>query len=340
MNRCICTLTAAVLIAALTARTLTADTIQLMRGAPLSGTVKDVTRDTIIFIPEGGAETALRRDAVRKIEFSSGRIVDLVTGVVTEPGTPVRPAWPRDVLKSRVRVNAVYQSWMISGGTLKTRENGAFAIAALKLVQTPGSLGLWQLGASHSGGDADSALIGDGKNALAMTGVDLDIVAPPVPVSRRFAFDTEGVKFGIKCRYVNAWANRGDFSLQYHGPLFGLTGQVVFTYPANVVSMVLDFHALAGPVAAGTLHAGAQARRTGVLFPVAPWNVSLGGYTLEAGLTPSVALNRWVPVAAGIDLAYQHTVFRFGRVPLVYGRNSRSATLYGFKIGLQIGMHL
>lgn len=219
----------------------------------------------------------------------------------------------------------------------------------------------------------------DMYTGIIQAGPEADIMLPAKKIEQKKKFGLSGIKAGFRVRYgyerfenliIDSNNQSSNFSnsmfngriMEYHYWSAGPVVNVVFAPRNNVFNVILNLHAMAGHVFAGSVSGGASLRGATLLwlrmagFTGSPLvlldrsllllqsgrfsNARVTGYTLRFGLGPEISLNRWFPLIVGFHLTYGYTRLTMSRaIPLYLDGKTRT---WHQELGaeISIGVHI
>lgn len=343
------------------------DTLYRTDGTTVRGTVVRVTKDEIVYIPEGSDEQkSAARSEIERIEYSDGTIVDI-------PGEK-KQMEEAAVFEEKKQSGGFIDSWFRvagfftfgnSAGGIYEREQrvlDAYRADLLKAYVIPRDYRMYNIFSSGGG--------------------ELDFLLPAVKCTQKRAFDFAGIKFGIRGRYgyevsessiyddssLYSWDDYELFRgrlLSYHYWAAGPVMNLIFSPRSNAFNLLLNFYAVGGQVFNGTVKGAAALRSAGYLawemlgaagpygtspfLPAGIANVTntsrfntahFSGYTVRAGFGPHFSLNKYAPITFGVNVIYAYTNIKLGRALPVYYDGNKRAIHHEMGGEISVGFHI
>jgi RNase P/RNase MRP subunit p29 len=337
------------------------DTLFRRDGTAVRGTIVSVTKDDILYNPEGSADQkTMKRVEVDRIEYSDGKIVY----IADRPGA-------REEIKfeekkqtggfhdSFVRIAGFFGFGNSTGGIFEKERRvlNAYKPDLFQAYIVPRDY--------HS------------SNSFMAGGGEIDVMAPAVKFVQRRRFDLTGIKFGIKGRYgyesidtvitdEGSYYNsidsyelfRGRNTSNHYwaaGPVMNL----ILSPKNNLINLLINFYVTAGQVIGGRLYPAAAlrsshflgARLAGMftgqyLPPISALYASryinktkFNGYTIRGGFGPHFSLNRFCPITVGLNVTYAYSSLHLGRAPFIYLDGNKKANRHQVGLEISTGFH-
>jgi hypothetical protein len=341
------------------------DTLYMLNGDMVKCSIIKVTKDSIIYIQEGSnEEKTIGRDAVAKMEFSDGRVIELQSPDVNVPEQ-------KDVVAQKQSggyLDSVFRISIFGGGGgadggIVDKERRVFKAYEPDLM----------LSAVFPIRYAQYTTFGTG-------GAEIEYLPPAIKFTQKKGFDFTGIKFGIRARYgyerifsriyerdneavVDSFIDNYGTLMRYHYWAAGPGMSFVFTPRSNAFSFMINMFCAAGQVVGGRLTPLTALRDSKLLwFQLAGlfqsiWNIppfmaqanpytafqlnntTVRGYTIRGGFGPEFAMNRHFPIIIGLHVTCSYTSLTLGRAPVMYADGNKKAAHYETGGEISIGMH-
>ncbi|HOD13126.1 MAG TPA: hypothetical protein PK307_01945 [Spirochaetota bacterium] len=343
------------------------DTLHRADGTDIRGTVIRVTKDEIVYTPEGSVEQiSVARAEIERIDYSDGTSVDI-------PGDREHKE-DAEVFEEKKQSGGFIDSWIrvagfmafgSSAGGIFEREQRvleAYRADLLKAYVFPRDYRMY--------------------NTYGSGGGELDLLLPAVKFTQKRSFDLSGIKFGIRGRYGyevtestiydgSTYYSFDDYEM-FHGELMsyhywaaGPVMNLVFSPRSNVFNLLLNFYAVGGQVFNGTVRGAAALRSARYLawemlgaagpygtppfLPASIANITntsrfntvhFNGYTVRIGFGPHFSLNKYAPITFGVNVIYAYTNIKLGRALPIYFDGNRRATHHEAGGEISVGFHI
>jgi hypothetical protein len=354
------------------------DTLYLADGSSVRCSVIRVTKDEIVYGPDGAEEQkTIPRDRVNRIEYSDGTKVDITggkkeeTAVIEEKDKNEETA----IIEPKKQSGGFIDSWVRiagfmgfgtqAGGILEREQRvlDAYRFDLMKAYVFPRDYQMY--------------------NFFSTGGGELDFLLPAVKFMQKRPFDLSGIKFGIRGRYgyeeidstivdessfYSAYQGYEMFQgrlMTYHYWAAGPVMNLVFSPRSNVFNFLLNFYAVAGQIFDGRVRAAAALRSARYLawemlgaagpygspsfLPAGIANVTntgrfntarFNGYTVRIGFGPHFSLNKYAPVTIGVNATYAYSNIKLGRAMPIYYDGNKRATHHEFGGEVSVGFHI
>jgi hypothetical protein len=341
------------------------DTLYRVDGTAVKGSVISVTKDVVIYSPQGTTEQkTVPRSEIDRIEYSDGKIVYIAKKKDAQEG-------PDEKIEAKKQTGGFLDSWVrIAGfmgfgspsGGIFQREQHLFRAYQPDLFRA-------------------YVLPRDYKQYFMFVngGGELDVMPPAIKFLQKRGFDLSGLKFGIRGRYgaesvdstiVNdkSYYNTVEGYELFRGKLmeyqFWAVGPVmnlVFSPRSNLFNFLVNFYLLGGQVFQGNLKGAAALRSAHWLAPeligaygppgpfINDWRAvfatrylnrtRFGGYTIRMGLGPHFSLNKYFPIIFGFNITYAYSNFTFNRAPVAYFDGHKKASQHEVGAEVTAGVH-
>lgn len=346
-------------------QTFQLDAITLTNGDVIKCSITKVTKDEIVYRPDGaGEEKTISRDQVARLDFSDGRSVEITkkTGAETaekkeEPGKKPVGGYHKSIF----RLSAFGGGGALDYGTIR-KEQRVFRLYKPDLtLARMDNMDYAQYTGFVSGG------------------AEIDLMLPAISFAQKRGFDFTGIKFGVKGRYgyeegisvivpddpdeYHGYDDNISMGrlLRYHYWTAGPSISFIFSPRNNVVNFLITMYGTAGQVFSGKLNPATSLRDTKSLMiyealansinlPSMAWvspltlrqlnSTSVKGYTFRVGFGPEVTLNKYFPLVVGFHVTYANTTLIYGKAPLIYGDGRTKSTHHEVGGEISIGVHI
>jgi hypothetical protein len=341
------------------------DTIILTGGESIKCNITRVTKESIIYKPEGTEEEkTIGRNQVARMEFSDGKTVELTkqTAPDQKEETPKKPSG--GYLDSIFRISLFGGGGAMSGGVI-SKERRSFSQYEPDLILANGFPDKYSL---HAG--------------FATGGFEMDLMPPAIKFNQTRGFDFTGIKFGIRGRYGYEYGasvisdedsysgyhfgldiNKPGKLMQYHYWSAGPVMNFVFTPRNNVFNFMISIYGMAGQVFNGNLTPLSSLRGSKLLMArlagawngywntpaIMGWanpytlkafnNTGFNGYTVRVGIGPEFSLNKHFPIIVGFHMTYAYTGLTFDKAPFIYVDGQKKAAHSEVGGEVSVGLH-
>jgi hypothetical protein len=338
------------------------DTLYRIDGAAVKGSVIRVTREDIVYSPQGTTEQrTVPRSEIERIEYSDGKVVYIAKKKEGQEDVKFEEKKQTGgFLDSWVRIAGFMGFGSPSGGIVQREQHllKAYRPDLIRAYVLPRDYNQYFMDLSGGG--------------------EIDVMPPAIKFVQKRGFDLSGIKLGVRGRYgvesvdstiVNEKSYyssvegyelfRGKL-MDYHywgaGPVMNL----VFSPRNNLFNFIVNFYLLAGQVFQGNLKGAAALRSARWLAPElagaygsAPFindpaiiyatrylnKTRFGGYTIRLGLGPHFSLNKYFPITFGLNMTYAYSRFKFGRAPVAYFDGHKKASQHEVGAEVTAGVH-
>lgn len=352
------------------------DTLYLVDGTSIRCSVIRVTKDEIVYTPEGSVDQkTITRGQVGRIEYSDGSAFEITADKEkTEEATGEKEEVPV-VIEEKKQSGGFIDSWVRIAGFFGFGTQAGGIFEREQRVLDAYRPDLWK--AYVFPRDYNM------YNFFGTGGGELDFLLPAVKITQKRAFDLSGIKFGIRGRYgyeevdstivdesglYSSYQGYEMFQgklMTYHYWAAGPVMNLVFSPRSNVFNFLLNFYAVAGQIFNGKVKGAAALRSAPFLAwemlgaagpygsaPFLPSSIAnitntsrfntarFNGYTVRVGFGPHFTLNKYAPVTFGINMTYAYSNIKLGRaLPIYYDGNKRAAH-HEFGGEVSVGFHI
>ncbi len=347
--------------------TMKVDTLHRADGTAVRCTVIRVTKDQVVYSPEGSDEQkTVARNEIDRIEYSDGTTVEIPGDREQKEEAVVfrEKKQSGGFIDSWVRVAGFFAFGSSAGGLIEREQRvlDAYRADLLKAYVLPRDYRMY--------------------NTYGSGGGELDLLLPAVKLMQKRGFDLSGIKFGIRGRYGyevtestiyddSLYSSFDGYEL-FHGELMsyhywaaGPVMNLVFSPQSNAFNLLLNFYAVGGQVFNGTVRGAAALRSARFLawemlgaagpYGTAPFlpasianvtntsrfnTVHFNGYTVRFGFGPHFSLNKYAPVTFGVNVIYAYTNIKLGRALPIYFDGNKRATHHETGGEISVGFHI